>query len=161
MTSRAPEKAIVMRCTGKALVPTDVLSEEAMEKAKGKTVLVFTERPRHPKHHAKLMAMLNVVVNNQSMFPTIEKLLTYIKLRIGHTDSYVVDGKTVVVPRSISFASMSQDDFEAFYERAVDVILTEVVPPGLRRSTLRDEVMGFLEPRNAPPPHGDEERVHD
>ncbi len=159
MSGRAPEKAIVMRCTGKALVPTDRLSEEAMEKAKGKTMLVFTERPRNPKHHAKMMAMLNVVVNNQDTFPSIEKLLTYIKLRIGHTDSYIVDGKTVVVPRSISFASLSQDDFEQFYERAVDVILTEVVPPGLRRSALRKEIEGFLEPRNAPPP--DEERSHD
>lgn len=157
--TRAPEKAIVMKSTGKALAPTDAFGEEAMEKIKGKEVLVWTKRARNPRHHRKAMAMIHLIFKNQSKFSTVDQLLTYLKLRIGHFDSYVVDGKPVMVPRSISFDALGQDEFDELYDRLLDVVIAEIVP-GLRRSDIKRELLGFVERRDVAPPH-DEERTHD
>lgn len=158
MSSRAPEKAIVMRCSGKALVPTDAFGEEAMAKINGKEVLVWTKRARNPRHHRKAMAMIHLIFKNQSKFGTVDQLLTYLKLRTGHFDSYIVDGKPVVVARSIAFDALGQDEFESLYDRLLDVVVTEIVP-GLKRSDIKRELLGFTERSNSAPPH--EERAHD
>lgn len=155
MSARAPEKAIVMRSNGRALLPTDVHSEEAIASIKGKEVLVFTERARNPKHHAKFMAMVTLIFNNQSKHPTRDGVIEEIKYRTGHFTSHIYDGKLVVTLKSLKYASMDQTEFEAFYERALDVV-EQHIAPGMKRADVKRELLGFTRDNRHPAAGGRE-----
>lgn len=149
MATRPSEQAILMRRRGKSLVPTDAMGEEAIEKIKADDeVMVWIKRPRNPRHHRKFMAMVNLIFRHQSKYETMKQLLTAIKLRTGHYESYIVDSKPVVVAESISYEAMGQSEFETFYDRVLDIVVSKIIP-GLRRSDLKQELEGFA--RQMPP----------
>jgi hypothetical protein len=155
MTGRAPEKAILMRRRGKSLVPFDARAEEALERLKpDDVVLVWAKKPRNPKHHAKFMAMVDFIFQHQSRYRTKDHLLTAIKLRAGLFENYIVDGKAVAVPGSVSFDKMGQVEFEEFYDRVMDIIVTEIVP-AMKKADLKRELLGFVD-TTARAPGGDE-----
>ena len=54
-----------------------------------------------------------------------------------------VDGVPYVVPQSISFAAMDQNRFEQWYEKALDVIMTKIVP-GIAKSDLQARINDIL-----------------
>jgi len=84
---------------------------------------------RNPKHHRKFFVMVNFIFRNQEKFENITDLLIEIKLRTGHYKEHVTArGKLVYIPKSISFAKMDQREFEAFYDRALDVIIKYILP---------------------------------
>jgi hypothetical protein len=71
-------------------------------------------------------------------------LLGAIKLATGLFDiGKTVDGVPYVVPQSISFASMDQNRFEQWYEKALDVIMTKIVP-GIAKSDLEARINDML-----------------
>ena len=39
-----------------------------------------------------------------------------------------IDGIPFMIPKSISFAAMSQTEFEQWYDRVVEIITTRIVP---------------------------------
>ena len=148
MSSRAPEKAIIMRRHRKgalALVPTDTVAETALERLKpGDEVFVWTKKPRNPKFHRKFMAMIHFIFQHQSKYRTLDNLLTAIKLRVGLFETYIVGDKTCFVPGSISFEKMGEVEFEEFYERVMDVIVTEIAP-AIKKADLKRELLGFVD----------------
>ena len=54
------------------------------------------------------------------------------------------DGTEVRIPKSIAFHAMDQAEFEAFYERVIDVVVSEIIP-GLSREDLKRELSEFTE----------------
>jgi hypothetical protein len=115
---------------GPKLAAADPLSAEIIaELAHRETYTATIKRPRNPKHHKKLFALLKVVFEAQSTFATLEQLLGALKLAIGLFDTgMTIDRVPYVVPRSISFASMSQDEFAVVYDKMIEVILTRILP---------------------------------
>jgi hypothetical protein len=115
---------------GNRLAAADSLSAEILMRIKEReTVTASIRRPRNPRHHAKLFSLLNVVFENQTTYATIEQLLGALKLAVGLFDTgLTVDRVPYVVPRSISFASMNQNEFETTYEKMLEVILTKIIP---------------------------------
>ena len=124
-----PVEVLLVREKSK-LAAADPISAEIIANIKlRETVTASIRRPRNPKHHRKLWALLSVVFENQTAFATVEDLLNAIKLATGLFDTgKTVDGVPYVVPQSISFASMDQNRFEQWYEKALDVIMTKIVP---------------------------------
>ncbi len=127
-----------------ALVPSDSASLEALRKFKdGDIVSAVIKRPRNPKHHRKLFAMLQIVWEGtavQDKYPTKENLLDALKLALGYCEPVrLPNGECAVKVKSIAFESMDQTAFEKFYDAAVDVILTQLVPH-LKREDLAREV---------------------
>ena len=58
-----------------------------------------------------------------------EQLLEWLKVRLGYVDETVWhDGQVWFKTKSIGFAAMGQDQFRQFFTRAVDLIVTEVIP---------------------------------
>jgi Protein of unknown function (DUF1367) len=106
------------------LVPADIHAEEMFNTIKdGKEVLLRVFKPRNVQHHRKLFAILNCVVENSEKYNDIEELLVIVKLAVGYaTVVQGMDGEMYRVPRSISFSSMPQDEFERFFPRAVYVL---------------------------------------
>lgn len=130
---------------GNRLAAYDAVSAEAIDTIKSREIVTATlRRPRNPAHHRKLWALIGAVFENQTAYQTSQELLSAIKLATGLFDTgRTVDGIPYVVPKSISFASMCQHEFEQWYDRAVQVILTKIVP-GLSRADLEARVLEIL-----------------
>jgi len=112
------------------LFPADADAEEAFGKMRdGARYLVNLHRPRNVDHHRKLFAVLNVVQDNSDRWPTTETLLEDLKMSTGLFETRVnsLTGIPYVVAKSISFSSMSQDEFEQWFNRAVDLICKQVL----------------------------------
>src|SRR5450755_3270520 len=126
---------------GTRLCAADTLSAEALDGIRNKeTVTACIRRPRNPKHHRLLFALLQTVFENQTQFATVQELLSALKLATGLFEiGKTVDGIPYTIPKSISFASMDQSSFSQWYERALDVILTKILP-GVNRDELNDRV---------------------
>ena len=128
------------------LEPSDRASEEFMSyKVKEGDILSATiRRPRNPKHHAKWWALLSLIHEStevQDRYPSVENLNDAIKLALGYCDQIILpDGKCALKVKSIAFESMDQTAFEDFYSRAVDVIVTQLVPH-LNREDLERQVL--------------------
>lgn len=137
---------IVMRKELTGLRPIDEQARAVLAKIKaGDMVTVEVKRPRHIKHHRKLFALLNLVVENQDHYQTVEQLLNALKCATGHADEYPMKngGGVVMIPRSISFASLGQDEFEQVYDRFVSVICRQVIP-GMDENELKAEVLSII-----------------
>jgi hypothetical protein len=130
---------------GQRLAAADPISLEAIESIREKeTVTATLRRARNPRHHAKLFALLNIVHPHQKGYPTVGDLLVALKVSTGLFDTVQsVDRIPIIIPKSISFASMSQSDFEQWYERAIDVILTRILP-NVNKDELNDEVASIM-----------------
>jgi hypothetical protein len=130
---------------GQKLGAADSLSAEALDSIKkGETVTASIRRPRNIKHHRKLWALLTVVFEAQSQFATTQDLLGALKIATGLFETgQTVDKMPYIVPKSISFASMAQTEFEQWYERALEIILTRILP-GINRDELTDRVNDII-----------------
>jgi hypothetical protein len=106
---------------GNTLVPADVHAEDLFEGIKdGKKVLIRIWSPRNIDHHRKLFAILNCVCENSEKWNDVEELLQVVKIATGYvTVVQGLDGDIYRIPKSISFASMPQDQFNRFFNRAV------------------------------------------
>jgi hypothetical protein len=139
---------LLMRKTlGGSLQPIDDAGRELLSKIGASTILaVEWKRPRNVWFHRKLFAMLNIIFQNQSHYKSVDDLLDVCKLRTGHIRRISTTRGDVLIPKSISFAAMDEDSFSKFYDRAVDWMLTEVIP-GLKRHDLdaavEDELREF------------------
>lgn len=134
-----------------ALRPADSEAAEKLNKIKlGDKVLVEIRKPRNLAHHNKLFAMFKKILENQEYYRNdstgMENLLEDFKISLGEFDwvKRKINGEIVEVPkgRSISFAKMEQTEFDIFYSKAIDFVITEVIP-GLDRVELERELLEF------------------
>jgi hypothetical protein len=133
-----------------ALVPGDARALAAFNKMKEEaSYLVNLNRPRNISHHRKLFALLDLVQDNTEKWPTVETLLDDLKIATGlfETRINVVTGIPYVVAKSISFASMTQDEFEQWFDRAVDLMCKQVLD--MSRDDLLAEIGDILAGRRA------------
>lgn len=141
-----PTSQIMVKRLG-AFRPTDDEGTEAMQKiGDGELVKVTWSRPRNIHFHNKFFAMLGIVLKNQEHYQSMDELLNVCKIEIGHVTAVSTGRGTVYWPKSISFAKMDETEFSAFYNRAVDWVLKDVIP-GLQRQHLdaevEDQLIGF------------------
>lgn len=139
-----PTSHIMVKRLG-ALRPTDDLGIEAVQKIPDESLVKVTwTQPRNIRFHCKFFVMLQIILANQGHYKSMDDLLDVCKLCIGHVR--VVKTRThgeVRLPKSISFAKMDETEFSAFYNKAVDWMLSEVIP-GLQRQHLDAEVEAEL-----------------
>jgi len=130
---------------GTRLGAADPISAEAIAGIKlHETVTASIRRPRNGKHHRKLFALLKLVFDNQNTFATTEQLLDALKLATGLFDvGKTVDGIPFASPKSISFAAMDQNAFEQWYDKAIEVVLTKIIP-NMNREDLEMQVMEMI-----------------
>ena len=92
----------------------------------GECLLFKPRKPRNLGHHRKLFALLKFARFNmneklQKLYRNEEELLDDIKLATGHFETrYTATGKKWFKPKSISFGSMDQDEFQEFYDNAIN-----------------------------------------
>lgn len=141
---------LFMRRALGTLRPVDAAGEEALRSMRGDEIVHVTiKRKRNERHHRKFFALLNVVFPHQDTYPTMETFRAAVTCALGFADTVKLpDGRVILVPRSISFANMDQTEFDAFYERAVALICTRIIP-GIGRADVEREVSDIIVGRAA------------
>lgn len=136
---------IILRRHGNSLIPIDALGIDAINGiAQNEDVRAAITRPRNLKFHRKFFALLQVVFETQTFYPTLEGLLNAIKIALGHCEEILgIDGKIHTAPTSISFAAMDEQSFTEFYERALDLIITKILPNATQKD-LEEQVYAIL-----------------
>jgi hypothetical protein len=127
-----------------SLIPVDDEGKEALNSVgQGELVRVKLTKARNLKHHRKFFSMLQLVFENQERFPTLDHLLTAVKIEAGlyHDVPIEVSGKLVYLPKSISFAKMDQCAFDDFYMKAISACCRLL--PHLNADDIEQEVMAY------------------
>jgi len=147
-----------LKKVGEALWPLDRLAEEDLSKLpKGAEYLCEVTQPRNPKFHRKYMALMRVAFDAWEGFDGLEwkgvaaekdfdTFRNDITVLCGpYTPTYHANGSLSLKPKSISFASMDETEFEELYNKAIDVILRTVLRHYTREDLARvvDRVLGF------------------
>jgi len=84
----------------------------------GERIKVTLSTGRSPKRLRWYWQFLHAVVKATDAVPDAESLHSLIKLNTGYVTPMMVRGLPFVVPRSISFASMPEEEFIGFLQRA-------------------------------------------
>lgn len=85
-------------------------------------IKVMLHGGRSPQKLRFYWSFLGKVVKATQCAPSSETLHDVVKLHTGFVVPVMVKGFTVAVPKSISFASMSEGEFDAFLESAIEFI---------------------------------------
>ncbi len=79
--------------------------------------------PRNLKFHKKYFALINLFFNNQNIYRDIDDLRHDLTILSGNCIEYVdFNGELRKRPKSISFSSMSQEDFEILYNKTLTIV---------------------------------------
>ena len=95
--------------------------------------------------HKKFFALIRYTYHHmseqlQEALPSEDALRLELTLQAGYWDKhYTMGGKEIIYPKSISFASMDQVDFEKLYSAVLDVVLKWFVT-----DIDEDELLNFM-----------------
>lgn len=133
---------IAMRREGNRLAPVDPISEEDLQKVPlAKDVLVTVRTPRNLRQFRMAWALAAKVAASCDFLHDSEDAMDWLKIKARHV-KMIQDPRTqqvAIIPKSIAFASLSQDAFKRVLDRMVYVVCSDIVP-GLDESSLRREI---------------------
>lgn len=148
---------LYLRKLYQSFVPCDSATVEAMEKLNPNAeIKCEISTPRNLGLHRKFFGLLDIAFDaweapelkhkGVAVAKNRERFRKDIAILCGHYETVVnIKGELRLEAKSISFASMSQDDFEVLYSTAIDVILKNVLgnykKDDLDRVTA--EILGF------------------
>ena len=123
-------------------VPASALAQEFFDKTKvGKLVELPGKKPRNAGFHRKYFQMVRIVADGAGILP--DDMLVLIKYALHHYDMVPspAGGKFPKL-RSISFAKMDQQEFDAFYQRTLTLIVEQILP-GSSMADLQSAILEF------------------
>lgn len=120
---------LVQKLTG-CLTPVDDQGIEQLAKIKlGSTVLCEIKNARNPKQHNLYWGLVGQIYQNQTRYATQKQVSDMLKVAVGYCDEAENKyGKTVAVPRSMSFANMPDDEFQEFFKLVIEFVKTKIMP---------------------------------
>jgi hypothetical protein len=113
-----------------ALLPGDARARAMFDHLKvGDRVVIKVHRARNPEHNELAHAVFDRVAAATGQ--PVETLKLWLKWKLGYVDLVKMpDGKRIPSPRSLDFESMSQEDFQKFWDEAW-VLMSEELLPGI------------------------------
>ena len=104
-------------------VPADARSKAFLQARKeGVAFVADTNGARNPKQLALWWSLCALVCEAEDI-PTPEKVSNDLKIALGHVDTHVDRmGDIHLIPKSIAFESMSQEEFDQLFKAAIQVI---------------------------------------
>jgi hypothetical protein len=128
------------------LFPVNEISDDELrELSQDKDLLVTIKTPRNPKQFALAWALAQKVSEACDWLHDKDDAMDWLKIKSRHV-KMIQDPKTqkvVIVPKSIAFASLSQDVFKRVLDRMIWVTVNDIVP-GLDESALRHEIEAIV-----------------
>jgi hypothetical protein len=143
-------ETLFMRRTVGGLRPINRMGEDALAKYPLNTeIKAEITQPRNLGHHKKFFALLQALFPHQEIYPTLDSFRAAMTCALGYGETVTLkDGRIVLVPGSISFAKMDQAAFNDFYDRALELIATRILP-GIGREDVDREVAEIIDGRVA------------
>ena len=81
-------------------------------------------QPRNLKFHRKFFALINMVLDNQEQYTDADKLRNDLVVEAGFSETWAdLHGVIQVRAKSLSFGSMTEDEFQNVYDRVIDVVV--------------------------------------
>ena len=141
---------ILCRVTAQGLVPMyDSDLDEKKKLREGDTVTCSIRKPRNYEFHKKFFALVRLTFDNlperlvcMLNVRNEQDMLTCFKLDLGLFTTAWHGRREVVKLESISFASMDETEFQKFYDRCIDLVLSTYLR-GTDRQSLIEEVERF------------------
>ena len=152
------KEIVLTKAAGGVLVPMDPQATDYIAKLKlGAAVRATVKQQRNPRFHRKFMALLNLAFDawepaeatykGEIVAKNFDQFRRDITILSGHYElAITLKGETRMTAKSISFANMSQDEFDSLYDAAVNVILKRILTTYDREAldAVMDRLMGFL-----------------
>jgi len=97
---------------------------ERLKKVKvGEVYECEIKQPRNLKFHKKYFALVKMLFDNQERYKDMEELRRDLTIEAGfYNERANFQGEVIREAKSISFASMTQSDFDDLYDRTIYVI---------------------------------------
>jgi Protein of unknown function (DUF1367) len=139
------------------LIPADERSREWFNKLKlGESVHADFKKIRNYRFLRKYFALLNLAydswepgeVNSKYGVPekSFDRFRADLTILSGYYESTIrLDGSVRIEPKSISFAKMSEEEFEKLYSATITVLIKHVYGPNMNESEIRSLVEKYLE----------------
>ena len=146
---------LLVKLPGGMLAPLDDESADQLKKIKSHHVLECKlKRNRKPEFHRRFFKLLDigfdawtevapeVTYRGQAILPNRERFREDITILAGYYEAtFNLRGEVRMKAKSISFASMDQDEFEGLYSAVIDVLLRNVLTQvGYTEQSLREHV---------------------
>lgn len=138
---------LFIRRVGKTLVPASDFDYDMFSHIpEYRDILCTITVPRNLQYHKMFFAVLRLVVDNmpdaisqEYSITTVESLLDRLKIDLGEFTIIELGEDKVMQLNSISFCKMDQSEFQAFFNRSVDII-TKKYLPGVTREQLLNNI---------------------
>lgn len=120
---------IHVRRIGGLLCPADARAAETLHKIPQRAPFsIRVQRERSHEQLALYWQCLERVVEATDRWRTAEELHMALKIATGYVEKVrLIDGRLVLVPGSIAFDAMSQDEAARYYEAALRILCEEVM----------------------------------
>ena len=157
-------EAFFTKLPNASFIPASEDDAELLSKVKvGETVRLTLVRPRNIKFHKKFFALINLAFDyweppkhgegsawseKMPIERNVERFRKDVTIMAGYYDAtYRLNGDVRFEAKSISFGSMSEDDFEKLYSKVIDVIINRVCTQYTEyqlRKQVEDMVLDFV-----------------
>ena len=133
---------IFLRNTLHGLIPLYPSDYNEKRKLKlGQDYECDVRNPRNVGFHRKFFALLNVGHENTQLNMPFDTYRKYMIIKAGYFDAYETPKGLFYDARSISFASMEEDEFEELYSRVLDKIIGDI---GLTSQEIENQLINFM-----------------
>lgn len=96
---------------------------------------------RSVQFHRRYFAMIKMVFDNQDIFDDQETFRKYVEMKAGHyTVTKTVDGE-MILPKSIAFDKLDDDEFQDLYGNVVAVVWEKF---GMNSKVIEEELINFM-----------------
>ena len=156
-------EAFFTKLPNASFIPASEDDAALLSKVKaGETVKLILTRPRNIKFHRKFFALMQLAfdyweppkhgegsafADKMTVERNFDRFRYDVTILAGYYDAtYRLNGDVRLEAKSISFGSMSEDDFEKLYSKVIDVISNRVCTKFSEyelRKQVEDMVLGF------------------
>ena len=132
---------IYVKNTLSGLIPIYDSDFEGKRKLKiGQEYKADIKKPRNLKFHKKFFALLNIGHQNTKLNMSFEFYRSYVTMKSGYYIAYETARGVMVLPKSISFASMDETEFEELYNSVISVVMMDL---DVSRYDIERELINF------------------
>lgn len=138
--------AIAMTRTLSGLTPADDQARKVLAKVEQGTVIrIEYKRPRNGPMHRRYWALCQMVYDNSEDYGSAEQVSDLLKILAGHCTQVAskATGEVFLIPRSISFSAMDQDEFDQFWGRVVKAVCEHLLP-GVTQPEIEAELLQLI-----------------
>jgi len=128
--------------TSSGLVPLYDSDYEEKSKLKiGEVYFCEIKKPRNYEFLKKFFALVRLGTENSPLNMPQEAYRAYVTMKAGYAEVYETERGKMVLPKSISFSNMDDDEFEKLYFGVLNVIAKDI---DTDKETILEEINNFM-----------------